>query len=159
MEKLEIENEVEKIPKKSGIYYYFDKENQLLYVGKAANLHFRTIEHIKNFRDHEKGKKMLNDLYSKRSLSDIVKFDSHQRSMYDLVNCLYQSGNVIDKILDRVKTIKVEEFQKEVLKQREDQLIQTMRPLFNSQTACEEYYNIGKDFHNFERELLKLFWE
>jgi len=158
MEKLEIENEIEKIPRKSGIYYFFDKDNQLLYVGKAQNLYWRTDKHIKDFRKYEDVKEALEFFYSKYSIQDIIKFEGEQKINYDLISASYKSGNIIDKILDRVKKIEVEELKEEEVEQKEKELIQSLKPPFNSQTACEEYYKIGKDFVVFERELLKS-WE
>ena len=158
MEKLEIENEIEKIPRKSGIYYFFDKDNQLLYIGKAVDLHFRLIEHVDSYRNHEEGKKILSYVFYKYSIPEILKFDTAQRTRYDVANAMYKEGIVIDKILNRVKKVKIEEYQKEENKQKEKELIQSLKPPFNSQTACEEYSKIGKDFDVFERELLKS-WE
>jgi len=158
MKKLEIENELQNIPKKSGIYYFFDKANKLMYVGKAQNLYWRTDKHIKDFRKYEDIKEDLEFFYSKYSIQEIIKIEGLQKTNFDLVSVSYKSGIVIDKILDRVKKIKVEELKEEEVKQKEKELIQSLKPPFNSQTACEEYYKIGKDFDVFERELLRL-WE
>ena len=158
MEKLEIENEVEKIPRKSGIYFFFDKDNQLMYVGKAQDLYWRIDKHIKDFRKYEDAKEALEFFYAKYSIQEIIKFEGEQKTNYELFSLLYKSGTIIDKILDRVKKIEVEEYRKEKNEQKEKELIQSLKPPFNSQTACKEYYKIGKGFDVFERELLQL-WE
>ena len=158
MKKLEIEIELQNIPKKSGVYYFFDEADQLMYVGKAQNLYWRIDKHIKDFRKYEDVKKDLEFFYSRYSLQEIIKIEGVQKTKYDLINALYRSGTVIDKILDRVKKIKVEELKEEEVEQKEKELIQSLKPPFNSQTACEEYSKIGKDFDVFERELLRL-WE
>jgi len=158
MEKLEIENEIEKIPRKSGIYFLFDKNNQLLYIGKAVSLHFRLIEHVDSYRKHEEGKKFLSNVFNKYSIPEMLKFDTAQQNSFDMANSMYTKCIVIDKILNRVKKVKIEEYREEENEQKEKELIQSLKPPFNSQTACEEYYKIGKDFDVFERELLQS-WE
>ena len=93
MEKLEIENEIEKIPRKSGIYFFFDKNNQLLYIGKAVSLHFRLIEHVDSYRKHEEGKKILSYVFNKYSIPEILKFDMAQKNRFDLANLMYSRAS------------------------------------------------------------------
>jgi len=140
MEKLEIENEIEKIPRKSGIYFFFDKHNQLMYVGRALDLYWRIDKHIKDFRTYEDTKKALEFFYSKYSLQKIIKFEGEQKINYELFSLTYKSGIIIDKILDRVKKIEVEEYRKEENKQKEKELIQSLKPPFkNLQGGATEF--------------------
>lgn len=50
-----------KIPEKCGVYYFLNKEKEIIYIGKSTNMFQRAQSH---FNTKEiKGKKMLNDLY------------------------------------------------------------------------------------------------
>ncbi|NVO01926.1 MAG: GIY-YIG nuclease family protein [Bacteroidetes bacterium] len=51
-----------KIPEECGVYYFLDKTQNIIYIGKSINMYQRAISH---FNSHEKkGKKMLNELYN-----------------------------------------------------------------------------------------------
>lgn len=51
-----------KIPETCGVYYFLNKEQQIIYIGKSVNMYNRAISHFNT--DDKKGKKMLNDLYN-----------------------------------------------------------------------------------------------
>lgn len=51
-----------KIPEECGVYYFLDKEGNIIYIGKSVNMYNRAISHFNS--DDKKGKKMLNDLYN-----------------------------------------------------------------------------------------------
>ncbi len=51
-----------KIPETCGVYYFLNKDREIIYVGKSINMYNRAISHFNN--DIKKGKKMLNDLYN-----------------------------------------------------------------------------------------------
>ncbi len=53
---------LEKIPEECGVYYFLDKEHNIIYIGKSTNMYNRAVSHF-NTKEN-KGKKMLNDLYS-----------------------------------------------------------------------------------------------
>ncbi len=51
-----------KIPEECGVYYFLDRNQNIIYIGKSVNMYNRAISH---FNSHDrKGKKMLNDLYN-----------------------------------------------------------------------------------------------
>ncbi len=53
---------LKKLPEECGVYYFLDKEQNIIYIGKSNNMYQRALSH---FNTHEKkGKKMLNDLYN-----------------------------------------------------------------------------------------------
>ncbi len=51
-----------KLPEACGVYYFLNKEKQIIYVGKSTNMYNRAIGHFR--ADTPKAKKMLNDLYN-----------------------------------------------------------------------------------------------
>ncbi len=53
-----------KIPEACGVYYFLNKEQEIIYIGKSINMYNRAISHFNS--DVKKGKKMLNDLYNVR---------------------------------------------------------------------------------------------
>lgn len=51
-----------KLPESCGVYYFLNKEQEIIYVGKSVNMYNRALSHF-NSKEH-KSKKMLNDLYN-----------------------------------------------------------------------------------------------
>lgn len=51
-----------KIPERCGVYYFLNKEQEIIYIGKSVNMYNRAISHFNS--DAKKGKQMLNDLYN-----------------------------------------------------------------------------------------------
>src|SRR6218665_2507020 len=51
-----------KLPEACGVYYFLNKEKQIIYIGKSTNMYNRAIGHFKS--NTPKAKKMLNDLYN-----------------------------------------------------------------------------------------------
>lgn len=52
---------LDQLPEACGVYYFRDREQNIIYIGKSVNMYRRAISH---FNTKElKGKKMLNDLY------------------------------------------------------------------------------------------------
>lgn len=39
---------VDGLPKKAGVYYFYDKRDELIYVGKSVNIHDRVLSHLNN---------------------------------------------------------------------------------------------------------------
>ncbi|PIY32835.1 MAG: DNA polymerase III subunit epsilon, partial [Bacteroidetes bacterium CG_4_10_14_3_um_filter_42_6] len=39
---------IENLPKEPGVYYFFNKDNELIYVGKSINIHDRILSHLNN---------------------------------------------------------------------------------------------------------------
>ncbi|HRH11929.1 MAG TPA: exonuclease domain-containing protein [Bacteroidia bacterium] len=53
---------LKKIPEECGVYYFLNKENQIIYIGKSINMYQRAQSHFNS--KEKKGKQMLNDLYN-----------------------------------------------------------------------------------------------
>ncbi|MCU0359171.1 MAG: exonuclease domain-containing protein [Bacteroidia bacterium] len=51
-----------KLPEECGVYYFRNKEGEVIYIGKSNNMYQRAQAHFNN--DAKKSKKMLNDLHS-----------------------------------------------------------------------------------------------
>jgi DNA polymerase III subunit epsilon len=52
---------LDKLPEECGVYYFRNKEGDIIYIGKSVNMYNRAMSHF-NSKEF-KGKKMLNDLY------------------------------------------------------------------------------------------------
>jgi DNA polymerase-3 subunit epsilon len=39
---------IENLPKEPGVYYFYNKDNELIYVGKSINIHDRILSHLNN---------------------------------------------------------------------------------------------------------------
>lgn len=50
-----------KLPEACGVYYFLNREKEIIYIGKSTNMYNRAMSHFK--ADTKKAKKMLNDLY------------------------------------------------------------------------------------------------
>lgn len=51
-----------KLPDECGVYYFLNKEQEIIYIGKSKNVYQRAVSHFNS--KEQKGKKMLNDLYN-----------------------------------------------------------------------------------------------
>ena len=133
--------ELNKIPSTSGIYYFYDKDENLLYIGKAKKLKFRVRDHKKcNNRAREGGflSKMWNENLPKESKEKLTEAIEDFR-----FRCLGTLSPVtVDFVFHRTTRIEIEEMSYDLTKEYEEKMIFELKPLFNSQTACEEYYEL-----------------
>jgi DNA polymerase-3 subunit epsilon len=51
-----------KLPEECGVYYFLNKDQEIIYIGKSTNMYSRAQSHFNS--KESKGKKMLNDLYN-----------------------------------------------------------------------------------------------
>jgi DNA polymerase-3 subunit epsilon len=51
-----------KLPEECGVYYFLNKEKEIIYIGKSTNIYNRALGHFNT--DIKKSKKMLNELYN-----------------------------------------------------------------------------------------------
>jgi DNA polymerase-3 subunit epsilon len=51
-----------KLPETCGVYYFLNKEQEIIYIGKSVNMYNRAVSHFNS--KENKSKKMLNDLYN-----------------------------------------------------------------------------------------------
>jgi DNA polymerase-3 subunit epsilon len=73
---------LDKLPEACGVYYFLNKEQEIIYIGKSVNMYNRAVSHF-NSKEH-KSKKMLNDLYN----VDFVKTGS------ELVALLHEAEEI-----------------------------------------------------------------
>ncbi|MCF6239852.1 MAG: ribonuclease H-like domain-containing protein [Bacteroidales bacterium] len=39
---------IDKLPEKTGVYYFYDENSELIYIGKSINIHKRVLQHLSN---------------------------------------------------------------------------------------------------------------
>ena len=136
--------ELEKIPRTSGIYYFYDENGGILYIGKANNLHSRILAHYNNHSIDREMRFFVKMIESKgftvneveklpKELSNIWKGLGERARAH--VNTL-----VIDLVFDKVKRITIEEMPEEETKSKEKALIKELEPIYNAETQSEGYY-------------------
>lgn len=74
-----------KLPEKCGVYYFLNKDKEIIYIGKSTNMYNRAIGHFQG--DTKKSRKMLNDLYN----VDFVETGS------ELIALLLESAEIKNK--------------------------------------------------------------
>ena len=70
------------LPESCGVYYFKDKEQNIIYIGKSVNMYNRALSHF-NSKEH-KGKRMLNDLYQA----------DHQKTGSELLALLVEASEI-----------------------------------------------------------------
>jgi len=53
---------LKKLPEECGVYYFLNKEQEIIYIGKSINMYNRAISHFNT--QERKGARMLNELYN-----------------------------------------------------------------------------------------------
>ena len=145
-----VKEDLEKIPKTSGLYYFYDKDNKIMYIGKAKNLHLRTFLHRGCYLFHREGMFFRKILISKELLlvdeEDWPKELWHSWRRFQIKSLSEIRPRVIDYIFQKVKKIEIEEMPHELTKSKEAEMIKKLKPPFNHETASEEYYRLLEDF-------------
>ncbi len=73
---------LKKLPEETGVYYFRDKEGNIIYIGKSNNMRARAISHFNN--KESKARKMLNELY------DV----DHVKTGSELIALLFESEEI-----------------------------------------------------------------
>ena len=126
--------ELEKIPSASGLYYFYDKDDILLYIGKAKKLKFRIRDHKKcndkarEGKFYSKMRKMNISLEAREKLEEEIR-DFEFRCMGTI------HPVTIDFVFHRTSRIEIEEMPHELTAQREEEMICKLKPSFNSETT------------------------
>ena len=134
-------DDLEKIPQTSGLYYFYDGDENLLYIGRSARLKSRVEQH-RTYNDFLRRIKYYQAIKMSKTYERNVILE---RNLYQaLYHLKYTMENplVIDEIFNRTKRIEIEEIPVEFIKSGEKEMILKHKPLFNYETACEEYYSI-----------------
>jgi DNA polymerase-3 subunit epsilon len=53
---------LDKLPEECGVYYFLDKDQNIIYIGKSVNAYSRALGHFNT--KEQKGRKLLNELYN-----------------------------------------------------------------------------------------------
>ncbi len=143
-------DEFKKMPTTSGLYYFYDKNNELLYIGKAKSLRARTLMHQRANLQHREGMFLRKITLSKKlSLWKRVEWpkelDISWRE-FEFKSMSRIEALVIDYIFKKIIRIETEEIPKELIKSKEKEMIQKFKPPFNYETACEEYFRLRDEF-------------
>jgi len=137
--------ELKKIPKTSGIYYFYDEDDIVIYVGKASSLYARALAHFKNHSiDREIGFFIKNISSKGYSIHEEEKLP---KELLDNWKRLKERGNsstalVIDVVFDKVKRIEIEEMPEELTKSKEKEMIEKFQPIYNAETNSLDYNDI-----------------
>jgi len=137
--------EFEKIPKTSGLYYFYDEHGSVLYIGKANNLHSRILAHYNNHSLYREIGYFVKMIESKGfSIKEKEKLPEELLNIWDNFVEKDFSSNilVIDRVFDKVKRITIEEMPKEETKSKEKNLIEMCQPTYNSESHSKEYSDI-----------------
>jgi len=134
-------DDLDQITKTSGLYYFYDHNDVLLYVGKSDLLKYRILVH-RHFNDCLGGKRYYRKMGEGRTEEERAILEkSFKRFVRRYRGMLHPI--VIDYIFHRVKKIRTEELPKEYTELEEMRMIQELKPLSNHETACDEYYTIA----------------
>jgi len=136
--------ELKKIPRTSGLYYFYDKSDNILYIGKAKILHSRILDHHFLYLLHREGMFFRKIIISKGWLGkDRKEWDKKCKESFEDFLFNAESSKtplVIDLIFGKVKRVEIEEMSHELTKSKEKELILKLKPPFNRETASDEYY-------------------
>ncbi len=133
--------DLKSIPSTSGVYYFYDKDDNLLYIGKAKKLKFR-IQNHKDCNERVREGAFYSRL-RKSNLSPEGREKLEKAIKMFEVSCMGTTYPVkIDSVFHRTVKIEVEEMPHELTEGREEEMIYKLKPLFNSETACDEYYEL-----------------
>ncbi len=139
-------DEFDKMPTTSGLYYFYDENDTLLYIGKAKSIRARTLMHQRANLQHREGM-FLRKITISKGLS-LMNREEWPKELditwkeFELAGMSRVKPLVIDYIFNKVKRIDIEEMQYDLTKDKEKEMIQKFSPPFNSQTASDEYYRL-----------------
>lgn len=72
-----LKNEITKLPENPGVYIYRNRENQIIYVGKAVNLKRRVSQYFQpSYQDFPKIKALTSEITEVKTISTISEFDA-----------------------------------------------------------------------------------
>lgn len=133
--------DIENIPLTSGLYYLYDESDALMYIGRARSLRSMIHEH----RDINSWVVKLGISWKEyeNEISEENREKLYKKAAYIKYDVLSKSVPlVIDIIFERVKTIEIEEMPIDETKMKRAERILELQPMYNHETACEEYYDI-----------------
>lgn len=138
-------DELKKIPRTSGIYYFYDEDENIIYIGKADILHSRVLAHFKNYSLIKEIEFFVKRIETQGfSIQEEKKLPKELLSIWKRLIERTRSSNslVIDEVFDKVVRIEIEEMTKELTEDRENELIKKFQPIYNSESNSMEYNDI-----------------
>lgn len=154
------------LPNKTGIYYFYDKDDHVLYIGKAVNIRNRIRNHLRNFQIMSKFKKGIElcDLfiekynqgnYDNSLYEEIIDFEVELR--YSLA--FHFKPVNIDYVFDIVDHVGIIEMVKEKIKEFEEMEISRLSPPYNFQSMNVLYNEAEEKYWEFSTYFGKKFEE
>ena len=138
--------EFEKIPKTSGLYYFYDEHGSVLYIGKADNLHTRILAHYNNHSIDREMRFFVKMIESKGfTVKEVEKLPKELLNIWKRLEeraRAHTNTLVIDLVFDKVKRITIEEMPEEETESKEKNLIEMCQPTYNSESHSKEYYKL-----------------
>ncbi|OAQ39583.1 DNA polymerase III subunit epsilon [Pedobacter psychrophilus] len=141
-------SQIENIPRQPGVYYFKDKKDKIIYVGKAKNLYRRILSHFSNNSPHRNKQDFLREI---RKISHQVCGTELQAMILENIEIkrLWPANNSAAKKPERRHCLYLYEDQKGFLRFGVGKKIKNLKPtyLFNSLAEsqsllrkwCEEY--------------------
>ena len=157
---------IKDLPSETGVYYFYDSSNELIYVGKSINIHARILSHLNNNLNSRaiEMKNLLSDIRFNVTGSELIallleseeikknqpRFNQSQRrtyfnyGLYSYIDDLNYINLKIIKILDELTPIytysSLQEGKEHLAKLCEDfNLCQKLCGLYESSSACFHY--------------------
>ncbi len=67
-------NVIDKLPEKTGVYYFYDENYELIYIGKSINIHKRVLQHLNNSKTDKavRMKSRIVDISYKETGSELI---------------------------------------------------------------------------------------
>ena len=134
------------IPTNPGIYLMRDSDEKIIYIGKAKNLNQRVIAHQKLNVLHHEGlnlKKLMPKGYEYdkgRWKSDLLR--KWEEFEFKMMN---KQMLVIDYVFHKIARIGIEEIPCDLIKSKEQEKIQELQPLLNSESGSDEYERLKEE--------------
>lgn len=133
-------SELKRIPKTSGLYYFYNGDNDLFYVGRAQNLNQRIIAHQKlNVLHHEaldlKKEMPVGYEYDKNRWGNDLrkKWEDYEFKMMN------KQMLVIDLAFHKITKIGIEEMDHDLTISKEKEMIEKLQPMLNSEVGSDKY--------------------
>ena len=134
-------DDLKKIPITSGLYYFYNSDENLLYIGKSVRLKSRVEQH-RFLNDYHRELRYYRIMEMSKTKEQSAILERNIRRVSSRLKWLL-NPIAIDWVFHRTKRIEIEEVPAELTKSREKEMILTRKPLFNHETACEEYYKLS----------------
>lgn len=141
--------EIENIPRQPGVYYFKDKKDKIIYVGKAKNLYKRIVSHFSNNSPHKKKQEFLREI---RKIAHQVCGTELQALILENIEIkrLWPKENKAAKKPERIFGLYVYEDQKGYIRLGIGKKIKFIKPFFQFNTIGEGLSvlkELGKQYH------------